>query len=41
MKSQAARQLFQSVEGQVRVADRKVQAIFAANTLPVAAVCAM
>lgn len=37
-KFQAAWQLFQSVESQVQVADRKVQAIFAANTLLVAAV---
>ena len=37
-KFQAAWQLFQSVEGQVQMADRKVQAIFAANTLLVAAV---
>ena len=37
-KFQAAWQLFQSVEAQVQVADRKVQAIFAANTLLVAAV---
>jgi len=37
-KFQAAWQLFQSVESQVQMADRKVQAIFAANTLLVAAV---
>lgn len=37
-KFQAAWQLFQSVESQVQTADRKVQAIFAANTLLVAAV---
>jgi len=37
-KFHAAWQLFQSVESQVQVADRKVQAIFAANTLLVAAV---
>lgn len=37
-KFQAAWQLFQSVEAQVAMADRKVQAIFAANTLLIAAV---
>ena len=37
-KLQIAWELFQSVEAQVQVADRKVQAIFAANTLLVAAV---
>ena len=37
-KLQLAWKLFESVENQVQVADRKVQAIFAANTLLVAAI---